>query len=299
MSLVIVGSLAFDTIETPQTKKEKIVGGSCAYSVLAASYFTKPKMVTVVGADFPSGVIRLFRQRGVDTRGLQIEEGKTFHWEGRYGENPNQRTTVKTELNVFENFKPVLPEDYRTADIAFLGNIDPDLQKDIQLQLKGPKVVAMDTINLWISTKRDSLMDVLRNVDLFFANDEEVKMLAGNNNLITAGRKLIESGPSLMIIKKGEHGVLLLGRDFVFGIPAHPCEKVIDPTGAGDSFGGGFLGYLDRVRSYDQADFRKAAVYGSVMASFTIESFGIDSIKSLTPVEIEKRYGEFQKLVNF
>jgi sugar/nucleoside kinase (ribokinase family) len=235
----------------------------------------------------------------VDTRGHKIAEGKTFHWEGRYGEDPNQRTTVKTELNVFQDFKPVLPEDYRTADIVFLGNIDPDIQEDIRLQMKGSKLVAMDTINLWINTKPDSLLSVLENVDLFFANDEEVKMLAGEKNLITAGKKLLERGPSLMIIKKGEHGVLLLGKDFVFGLPAHPCEKVVDPTGAGDSFGGGFLGYLDKVGSFDQASLRKAAVYGSVMASFTIESFGIDSLKSLTPDRIDSRYRDFQKLVTF
>lgn len=299
MSLVIVGSLAFDTIETPETRQERIVGGSCAYSVLAASYFTQPKMVAVVGSDFPSEVIELFRKRGVDTRGLKIAEGKTFHWEGRYGEDPNQRTTIKTELNVFENFKPVLPEDYRTAEVVFLGNLDPDIQKDIRLQLEGPKLVAMDTINLWINTKPDSLLSVLENVNLFFANDEEVKMMAAEKNLITAGKKLLERGPSLMIIKKGEHGVLLLARDFVFAAPAYPCEKVVDPTGAGDSFGGGFLGYLDKVRSFDRQSLCKAAVYGSVMASFTIESFGIDSLKSLTLDKIEQRYSEFQKLVTF
>lgn len=299
MSLVIVGSLAFDTIETPETRKDRIVGGSCAYSVLAASYFTQPKMVAVVGSDFPSEVIELFRKRGVDTRGLKIEDGRTFHWEGRYGDDPNQRTTIKTELNVFENFEPVLPEDYRTSEIVFLGNLDPDIQKDIHIQLEGPELVAMDTINLWINTKPDSLLSVLDNSDLFFANDEEVKMIAGEKNLITAGKKLLERGPSLMIIKKGEHGVLLLGRDFVFAAPAFPCEKVVDPTGAGDSFGGGFLGYLDKVRSFDQASLRKAAVYGSVMASFTIESFGLDSLQSLTQEKIDRRYSEFQNLVTF
>jgi sugar/nucleoside kinase (ribokinase family) len=299
MSLVVVGSLAFDTIETPETRKEKIVGGSCAYSVLAASYFTEPKMVAVVGTDFPADVLELFKTRGVDTRGLTIAEGKTFHWEGRYEHDPNQRTTVKTELNVFEDFKPVLPEEYKKAEIIFLGNLDPDIQEDIRLQLEGPRLVAMDTIKLWIDSKPDSLLNVLKNVDLFFANDEEVKLLAGEKNLITAGKKLLEMGPSLMIIKKGEHGALLLGEDFVFGVLAHPCEKVVDPTGAGDSFGGGFLGYLDKVQSFDQKNLRKAAVFGSVMASFTIESFGIDSLKSLTPDQIEKRYEDFRKLVSF
>jgi sugar/nucleoside kinase (ribokinase family) len=299
MGLVIVGSLAFDTIETPETRKEKIIGGSCAYSVLAASYFTNPKIVAVVGSDFPSDVIDLFRSRGVDTRGLTIETGKTFHWEGRYGHDPNQRTTIKTELNVFKDFKPELLPDYRRADIVFLGNIDPDIQEDIRLQLVCPKLVAMDTINLWINIKRDALLKVLKDVDMFFANDEEVKMLAGENNLISAGKKLLEMGPSLMIIKKGEHGALLLREDFVFGIPAFPCENVVDPTGAGDSFGGGFLGYLDKVQSFEKEHLRRAAVYGSVMASFTIEKFGIEGLKALTLEQIEQRYSEFNKLVSF
>ena len=299
MSLVIVGSLAFDTIETPETRKEKIVGGSCAYSVLAASYFTDPKIVAVVGTDFPSDVIELFKSRGVDTRGLTIEKGKTFHWEGRYGHDPNQRTTIKTELNVFQDFKPELLPDYREADIVFLGNIDPDIQEDIRLQLDSPKLIAMDTINLWINIKRDALFKVLKDVDMFFANDEEVKMLAGENNLITAGKKLLELGPSQVIIKKGEHGALLLNEDFIFGTLAFPCENVVDPTGAGDSFGGGFLGYLDKVQSFENKHLRRAAVYGSVMASFTIEKFGIDGLKSLTLEQIEQRYSEFNKLVSF
>jgi sugar/nucleoside kinase (ribokinase family) len=299
VSLVIVGSLAFDTIETPETRKEKIVGGSCAYSVLAASYFTDPKIVAVVGADFPTDIIDLFQSRGVDTRGLKVEKGKTFHWEGRYGHDPNQRTTIKTELNVFRDFKPELLPDYRRAGIVFLGNIDPDIQEDIRFQLDEPKLVAMDTINLWINTKRDALLKVLKGVDVFFANDEEVKMLAGEHNLISAGKKLMEWGPSLMIIKKGEHGALLLHEDFVFGVPAFPCENVVDPTGAGDSFGGGFLGYLDKIRSFDEAFLRRAAVYGSVMASFTIEEFGIEGLKSLSFEQIEERFSEFKKLVSF
>lgn len=299
MSLVIVGSLAFDTIETPETRKERIVGGSCAYSVLAASYFTDPKIVAVVGTDFPSGIIDLFQSRGVDTRGLKVEKGKTFHWEGRYGHDPNQRTTIKTELNVFQNFKPELLPEYRRAGIVFLGNIDPSIQEDIRFQLDEPKLVAMDTINLWINTKREALLRVLKDVDMFFANDEEVKMLAGENNLISAGKKLLDLGPSLMIIKKGEHGVLLLSKDFVFGAPAFPCENVVDPTGAGDSFGGGFLGYLDKVRSFDEKHLRRAAVYGSVMASFTIDQFGIEGLKSLAFEQIEERFSEFKKLVSF
>lgn len=299
MSLVIVGSLAFDTIETPQCRKERIVGGSCAYASLAASYFTDPKIVSVIGEDFPSEVIELFKDRGIDTRGLKVESGKTFHWEGLYGDDPNQRETIKTELNVFDGFKPELTADYRAADIIFLGNIDPDQQADILDQAKQPKLVAMDTINLWINTKHDSLLRVLEKVDVFFANDEEIKMIAGEKNLIKAGKNLLERGPTLIVIKKGEHGALLLGKDFVFGVLAHPCENVVDPTGAGDSFGGGFLGYLDKVQAYEEREFRKAAVFGSVMASFTIEDFGIERIKSLSLSEIENRFSFFKKLVSF
>ena len=299
MSLVIVGSLAFDTIETPKERKERIIGGSCSYAALAASYFTNPKIVAVIGEDFPAEIIDLFKQKGIDTRGVTKESGKTFHWEGRYGSDPNQRTTIKTELNVFKDFKPRLPKDYCNPDILFLGNIDPDLQKDILSQAHSPKLVAMDTINLWIENKPDSLLKVLQQVDVFFANDEEVKLIADEVNLIKAGNKLLKKGPSLMIIKKGEHGALLMGKDFVFGTLAYPCENVTDPTGAGDSFGGGFLGYLDKVNSFKEADIRKAAVYGSVMASFTIEDFSIERIKSLGAEEIDSRFNEFKKLVTF
>lgn len=299
MSLVVVGSLAFDTIETPRERREKVVGGSCTYFALAASFFTTPKIVGVIGNDFPEEVIELFRKRKVDLKGLEVLPGKTFHWEGRYGDDPNQRETVRTELNVFKDFKPKLPDDYRTADLLFLANIDPDLQEDILSQVKKPKLVAMDTINLWIKTKPGPLLKILDRVDIFFANDEEIKILTREPNLIKAGKKLLEKGPSIVVIKKGEHGALILGKDFISAILAHPCEDVVDPTGAGDSFAGGFMGYLDKVKSYSEADIRKAAVYGSVLASFTIEAFSIDRLKTLTRQEIEERFLEFKRLVSF
>lgn len=299
MSLVIVGSLAFDTIETPRARKERIIGGSCSYASLAASYFTHPKIVSVIGRDFPMDFVEVLGSRGIDTKGLTKAAGKTFFWEGRYGEDPNQRTTLKTELNVFQDFKPCLHQDYRTADIIFLGNIDPDLQEDILGQIEKPRLVAMDTINHWITHKREALLKVMEGVDVLFANDEEVKMIAGEKNLIKAGKALLDRGPSLIAVKKGEHGALLLRKDFVFGVLAHPCEGVVDPTGAGDSFAGGFLGYLDKVQSFSEEDFRKAAVYGSVMASFTIEDFGVERLKSLQSREIEKRFEQFKKLVSF
>jgi sugar/nucleoside kinase (ribokinase family) len=300
MSLVIIGSLAFDTIETPFGRREKIVGGSGTYCSLAASFFTRPNVVGVVGEDFPDETVAFLKSRKIDLRGLEVRPGKSFFWEGHYGEDPNLRTTIRTEPNVYEDFKPQLPPEYRKSEIVFLANIDPDQQDEILNQVERPKLVAMDTINLWINQKRDSLLKVLEKVDLYFANDEEVRLLTGEKNLIKAGKKILEGGPSLAIIKKGEHGALVLGKDLVFGILAHPCEEVIDPTGAGDSFAGGFLGYLDKVKDFDDdREIRRAAVYGSVLASFVIEDFGINRFKTLTTEEIEDRFERFRKLVTF
>lgn len=299
MSLVIVGTFNLDTIETPQERRERIVGGSGTYCCLAASFFTAPGIVGVVGEDFPKDTLELFKAKGIDTEGLLVKPGKTFFWEGRYEDDPNKRTTIATEVNVLKSFRPQLPDHYRDADILFLANIDPELQEDILAQVANPRLVAMDTMNYWIQTRAASLLNVLNKVDVFFANDEEVRMLTDELNLITAGKRLLEKGPSLVVIKKGEHGALLLSKDFVFVVPAYPSETVLDPTGAGDSFGGGFLGHLDNVDSYEEGDIRKAAVYGSVLASFTIEKFGIDRLKSLSSDEIENRFAEFQKLVTF
>ncbi len=299
MSLVIVGTFNLDTIETPRERRERIVGGSGTYCCLAASFFTSPKIVGVVGEDFPKDTLALFEEKGIDTEGLLVRPGKTFFWEGRYEDDPNKRTTVATEVNVLKGFSPQIPERYRDADILFLANIDPDLQEDILAQVKNPRLVAMDTMNYWIQTRSESLLNVLEKVDVFFANDEEVRMLTGELNLVTAGKRLLEKGPKLVVIKKGEHGALLLSKDFIFIVPAYPTEAVIDPTGAGDSFGGGFLGHLDLTASYLEKDIRKAAVYGSVMASFTIEKFGIDRLHSLTSDEIAVRFAKFQDLVAF
>jgi sugar/nucleoside kinase (ribokinase family) len=300
MSLVIVGSVAFDTIETPWERKEKIIGGSCTYCALAASYFTRPKIVAVVGDDFPRKTLELLRRRKIDLGGLKIVPGgKTFHWQGRYGYDPNQRQTIRTDLNVFENFNPEIPASYKSADIVFLANIDPDIQENLYRQVEKPKRTAMDTIGLWIESKPEALWRVLEKVDIFFVNDEEIRMMTGERNLIKAARKIHDRGPSLVVLKKGEHGALVLGRDFVFGTLAYPCEDVVDPTGAGDSFAGGFLGYLDKAGSFSQREIRRAAVYGSAMASFTIEDFGIERFKTLRPAEIRGRVEHFRKLVSF
>jgi sugar/nucleoside kinase (ribokinase family) len=266
---------------------------------LAASFFTKPKVVGVVGRDFPKRTIEFLRSRKIDIQGVSMMAGKTFHWEGRYGEDPNQRTTVRTDLNVFADFRPVLPRSYRSADIFYLANIDPDLHGPVLAQTKKARLVAMDTIRFWIENKPEAIIRELGRVDIYFANDEEVKLLARDNNLVRAGKKLLKYGPSLIVVKKGEHGALVFGKDFVFGVLARPCEDVVDPTGAGDSFAGGFLGYLDKVAKITPREVRRAAVYGSVVASFAIEDFGIDRFLTLTSGEIEARFREFKKLVMF
>jgi sugar/nucleoside kinase (ribokinase family) len=299
MSLVIVGSVAFDTIRTPWGDREKIVGGSGTYCSLAASYFTKPRIVGVVGRDFPRKTLALLKARGVDLEGLKIKAGKTFHWEGRYAEDPNQRTTLRTELNVFADFRPVVPPRYRNSSIVYLANLNPEHHGFILEQFRRPALVAMDTIRLWIDTKREALLKELGRVHIFFANDEEARLITGETNLVAAGRALVRLGPSLVVLKKGEHGALVFGRGFVFGVLAHPCEHVIDPTGAGDSFAGGFLGYLDRAAGLSPRDVRRAAVYGSVLASFVIEDFGIGRFLTLEPDLVEARFRQFRKMTTF
>jgi sugar/nucleoside kinase (ribokinase family) len=299
MSLVIVGSLAFDTIQTPQERREKIVGGSGTYCSLAASFFTRPKIVGVVGRDFPQPVLALFKRRKIDVRGLEVRRGKTFHWEGHYGHDPNQRETIRTELNVFGDFRPALPVSYRAADIIFLANIDPSLHDDILAQMRRPALVAMDTIKLWIATKPETIWRALEKVAILFVNDEEIRLLTGETNLLKAAKKILAAGPGLLVAKKGEHGALVFGRDFVFGVLGRLSENVVDPTGAGDSFAGGFLGYLDKMGKMTRPNLRRAAVYGSVLASFTIEDFGIERLKRLTPGEIEERFLDFRRLVSF
>jgi sugar/nucleoside kinase (ribokinase family) len=299
MSLVIVGSLALDTIETPYRRVEKIVGGSCTYCALSASFFTKPGIVGVVGEDFPKETIDFLQRMRIDTRGLAVSEGKTFHWEGHYGSDPNQRTTKKLEMNVFQNFRPQLPPDYRDAEILFLANINPDLQEDILNQAKNPKLIALDTISHWIERKKDALVKVLERVDMFFCNDEEAYLLTGEENLVRAGQGIAGMGPATIVIKKGEHGVLVFSRDFLFEMLAYPCEKVVDATGAGDSFAGGFLGYLDKAGTLTEKDLRKASALGTVMAAFVIEDFGIQRFRSLKLQDIESRLDRFKRYVSF
>ena len=299
MSLVIVGSVAFDTIRTPWGDRERIVGGSGTYCSLAASFFTRPRVVGVVGRDFPRTTLAQLKARGVDLEGLKIKAGKTFHWEGRYEEDPNRRTTVRTDLNVFADFRPEVPARYRNARIVYLANLNPEHHDHVLGQFRKPALVAMDTIRLWIESRRDALLKELGRVDVFFANDEEARLITGETNLIGAGKALLGLGPSLVLVKKGEHGALVFGRDFVFGVLAHPCEHVIDPTGAGDSFAGGFLGYLDKAGGLAPRDVHRAAVYGSVLASFAIEDFGVGRLLTLRRELVEARFRQFRRLTNF
>jgi sugar/nucleoside kinase (ribokinase family) len=299
MSLVIVGSVAFDTVRTPWGDRERIVGGSGTYCSLAASFFTRPRVVGVVGRDFPRKTIAFLRSRGVDLAGLKVKAGKTFHWEGRYEDDPNRRTTLRTDLNVFADFRPEVPASYRTSRIVYLANLDPAHHEFVLRQFLRPAVVAMDTIRLWIDTRREALLREIGRSDIFFANDEEARLITGELNLVSAGKALSGLGPSLVVLKKGEHGALVFGRDFVFGALAHPCEHVIDPTGAGDSFAGGFLGYLDKAPTRSGRDVRRAAVYGSVMASFAIEDFGIGRFLTLDRDLVEARFRQFRRLTTF
>ncbi len=299
MSLVIIGSVAFDTIETPFGRRDRIIGGSGTYAALAASFFTRPGLVSVVGRDFPRRFLDRLRSRKIDLAGLRVKQGKTFYWHGRYDRDPNLRTTLKTELNVLRDFKPVMPESFRKADLVFLSNLDPESHDFILGQLTRVRLVAMDTIRYWIENKPEALLQAIQKVDILFVNDEECRLIAQELNLVRAGRKLQAAGPRVIVVKKGEHGAMLFGKNFVFGVVAHPCERVVDPTGAGDTFAGAFLGYLDSTGRFNQRELRKAAVYGNVVASLVIEDFGVDGLFQARELDIINRYRQFRKLCAF
>lgn len=299
MSLVIIGSVAFDTIETPAGKRERIIGGSGTYAALAASLFTRPGLVSVVGRDFPRSMLKALKAKGVDLAGLRKKAGKTFHWHGVYSQDTNIRVTLKTEMNVLADYRPVLPESFRNADILFLSNLDPDIHPFILQQMKKKPLLAMDTIRYWIENKPGALMEAIQSVNILFVNDEECRMIAGEFNLVRAGRNLKNSGPELIIVKKGEHGALVFGKNFVFSVVAHPCETVVDPTGAGDSFAGAFLGYLDSRGRLSQREIRRAAVYGNLVASLVIEDFGLNRLLEVSQLDLIERYKNFKKIVYF
>ncbi len=302
MSLLTVGSVAFDALETPFGKTDKIIGGAATYITLAASYFTKDNnLVAVVGDDFPGSMIGVLENRGVNTEGLEIRKGeKTFFWAGKYHENMNSRDTLVTELNVMGSFDPKIPDSYQGAQYLMLGNTSPSIQKAVLDRLNTrPKLVMLDTMNLWIDIALDDLKAVLKEVDILTINDEEARLLSKEYSLRKAARKILAMGPQTLIIKKGEHGALLFYKDDVFFVPALPLEEVFDPTGAGDTFAGGFIGYLAQTDDMSFENLKRALVYGSAMASFCVEKFGVERIVDLSQEEIDERVAEFVKLAIF
>ncbi|MBI3019016.1 MAG: sugar kinase, partial [Deltaproteobacteria bacterium] len=292
--IVVVGTTAFDSVRTPYGAAEKVLGGSANYFSMAASFFTPVKMVSVIGEDFPEAHLEYLESRNVCTKGIVKLSGKTFHWKGRYERDLSEAETLETHLNVLEQFKPGLPGDYRKCEYVFLANIDPDLQQQVLEQMENPKVIACDTMNFWISLKREALIQTLKRIDIFLLNEAEARQLSGESNLIRAAKKIHVCGPRIIIIKRGEHGALLYNEGRIFVLSAFPLETVQDPTGAGDTFAGGFMGYLAKSATskseLDDTTLRRAIVYGTVMASFNVEDFSFNRLKTLDWGLIEQRY---------
>ena len=300
MGLLVVGSVGLDTVETPFDKIEDALGGSATYISLAASYFSKPvTMVGVVGSDFPKNYIEMLEEHDVDLEGMQIVEGKTFRWGGKYHYDLNVRDTLFTELNVFQNFDPVIPENFRKSKYVCLGNIDPILQMKVLDQITDPQFVVCDTMNLWINTMKEDLLKLLKRVNVFIINDSEARLITEEPNLIKAAKMIREMGPEILIIKKGEHGALLFTDETIFSAPAYPMEIIFDPTGAGDAFAGGFIGYLHRTRDLNPENIRRAVIYGSTMASFCVEKFSTKGLEELSYLQVQDRFREFKNLSSF
>jgi len=300
MSLLVVGSVAFDAVETPFGKCEQMLGGSASHFSISASYFTDVSIVGVVGGDFTERDQQLFVDHGIGLRDLErVPEGQTFRWYGRYEYDLNVAHTLDTKLNVFADFKPKLSPESKHSRLVFLGNIQPDLQREVREQMPHAELVALDTMNLWIEHTRDSLVRTIKGVDVVIINDAEARQLTGIPNLIKAAREILTWGPKALIVKRGEYGAALFTRENYFAIPAYPLEAVFDPTGAGDTFAGGFMGYLDSQEKLDEAAMRRAMIFGSVMASFNVEEFGTDRVSRLTNQEINERFHTFKTMTHF
>ncbi|MGD0201242.1 MAG: PfkB family carbohydrate kinase [Bryobacteraceae bacterium] len=305
MSLVVVGSVAYDGVETPYGRVERMLGGSCTYAALAASFFAEVGIVAVVGEDFDQTDCDLLASRGIDLAGLERVPGKTFYWSGVYSPDMNDRTTLRTDLNVFAGFDPKLPERYRRQSYLLLGNIQPGLQHAVRAQMLAPKLVGGDTMNYWIRETREELLETLQDWDFLLINDSEARQLSGQHNLKRAAQAIFRMGPRTLVIKRGEHGAILFRPEGHFIVPGYMLEDVFDPTGAGDAFAGGFFGYVAGLgldlkdESADLKELRRAVIYGSVMGSFCCERFGVDRFRTLTRAEIDARYSEFRQFTEF
>lgn len=299
MSILVVGSVALDTLETPFGKADDKLGGSATFFGAAASIFHPIQLVGVVGDDFPVADLDFLSQRDVDLSGLEKREGESFRWSGVYSYDLNTRDTLETRLGVFADFQPKIPAPFRNAEWVFLGNIDPELQLDVLDQVDSPRMVACDTMNFWIEGKRDALIELLKRVDVLLVNDGEARELSGDHNLVRAARWIQARGPELVVVKKGEHGAMLFTRDMMFYAPGYPLEEVFDPTGAGDSFAGGFMGWLAYVGDTSEAELRRAMIYGSALGSFVVERFGVDRLRDLDVGEIHDRVRSFRELTAF
>jgi len=299
MSVLVVGSVALDSVETPFGKADDVIGGSATYFSASASHQTPVQLVGIVGADYPTELLQPLADRGVDLAGLEHADGESFRWRGRYRHDLNSAETLETRLGVFSHFRPKIPTQFRSAKYVFLGNIDPRLQLEVLKQVEKPKLVACDTMNFWIESRREDLLTLLKHVDLITLNDGEARQLTEKANLVQAARWILDRGPHTVVIKKGEHGAFMFTRTSVFFAPAYPLESVFDPTGAGDSFAGGFMGYLARTDDLSEASMRRAVILGSAMGSFVVEGFSITRLMEITRADIDARVADFHKLVSF
>lgn len=297
VSLVVVGSVALDTVITPFEKRSNVLGGSVSYACLAASFYGPVGMVGIVGSDFPRACVEVYRRAGIDISGLKVQKGKTFRWAGEYELNMNNRRTISTDLNVFAGFMPELPESYRESPFLFLANISPGLQLHVLSQVKNARFVAADTMDLWIRTDRKNLDKVIASVDMLLVNDSEARMLSGEHSIVKAVQKILKMGPKFVVVKKGEHGAVIFSGSGMFIVPAYPVEDVRDPTGAGDTFAGGFMGRLAMDGKVTPASVCQAMVHGSVMASFGVEAFSVTRLTGLTKAEIKERHSHFRRIM--
>ncbi len=299
MSILVVGTVAIDSVKTPFGVREKVLGGSATYFSMAASFFNKVNLIAVVGKDFPGNYLKLFEEKKIGTDGLQIMDGKTFRWKGCYEYDLNTAHTIYTHLNVLQKFKPQIPKSLKNSEHIFLANIDPELQHDVLRQVTRPKLVACDSMNYWIEHKRKALEELLPKIDILLLNDAEVRQLTGETNLIKASRAIVRMGPKAVIIKKGEHGAIYFSRNSHFIAPAYLLESIYDPTGAGDTFAGGMVGFLSTVKKINETSLRKSIIYATIMASFTVEDFGVNRLLHVSKKNITARYEQYRRMTKF